>query len=467
MLWRNFLESEKFVNEIMFQLKMIRRTLTLSTLASLLMATTCVAQTHPRTRFETTTELAFAPGGQTLWSEERAGKLVIRSGDGQTEIYRGSLPRGDGGELRVLKDGSLLRATQLGALQWFEPPKMGQSLRLRRELSAPPAMDWELDGTKPTTAQTAPHGARIYECQFGGQRKMELGDLRSAGVLAVAPDEKRVAVSFTIRLQRDGLNSLDSGSPKQEIIRVWNLQNGAVETEQKVLLPGWSNDKTEAGEFPFYPARLGWASNQTFVVARGLSLARFDAATGKQTGEWQPANAQREFVIADLKRLRKRQSISSVEVNEFIKSAQPRPFDVESQQLMALSDDGTQLVLFDYAESLLTLWDSATGVAQILSDEARIRPLGVRFSSDGTKVAAWNNWNVSSWSHENRSSPFYPLITQTTTAEIKTGLTQSVALTGDRIALGSNSTTPFVLRFVPSVDFGRRPARLERLRGVE
>lgn len=500
----------------MFQLKTTRRTLILSALSFLFIVTACAAQTYPIVRGETTTELVFAPDGQTLWSEEWSGQLVIRSSDGQTEKYRGSLPsrfggemllhkdgslryRGDapdhdGGELRVLKDGSFLRATNAGAVKWFDPPQMGQPLRVRRELAPPPAMDWEADDYQPAKFEGAPQGTRVYRTQFSQQPSGRPGQaprgtkLRSAGALAISPDEARVAVSLIVRLWDDQRESLGNEPGRQEITRVWNLQTGAIEMERKVLLPGLRDGKVEAGEFPYDPACLGWADAQTLVVARGLSLTRFDATTGRQISAWQPANAQREFVTAKLKRLRKRQSISPIEVNEFIKFAQPRPFDVESQQLMALSDDGSQLLLLQWSnlwsKPLLTWWDSATGEAQILSEDRGMTPLKGRISSDGTKVAVWDNWDVWSWRRENRSSPFAPSLSQVTiptakgggfgkpvspatTPQTKLGPVRIVALTGDRIAWARDYGTPFVLRFMLKADLGRRPVRLEDLRTVE
>lgn len=51
--------------------------------------------------------LFYAPDGQTLWSVDDAGRLVIRARDGITELYRGTIAPGVDG-LHILRDSSFI-----------------------------------------------------------------------------------------------------------------------------------------------------------------------------------------------------------------------------------------------------------------------------------------------------------------------------------------------------------------------
>ena len=362
----------------------------------------------------TITALAFAPDGQSLWSVNRDGELTVRAGDGKAEIYRGSLP--GGGEARVLKDGSFVFGANDGILTWFEPPQQGQALRVHRRFVGPEARIWKQMEER-TGREMA--GGKIDE-PMSDEMKQLLWKSPYFGAIAVSPDEKRVAYSFLIY-------SIENSERSQEVIRVWNLETGAAESEQKVEWRGFvvynrenKSSYTTNASLPADTNRfnvlLAWADAQTLVVARGLALERFDATTGEKLGEWKPLDAPAALARANLLRMPQYAGKSPAELDILLKTAQPQGFDAGAQKLLALSRDGKQLLVFDN-ESLVTLWDSATGEAHIVVDNAgaesegsefvpkaaKFMPFAAEFSPDGTKVAAWERDAILVWSRQGQT----------------------------------------------------------------
>lgn len=325
--------------------------------------------------------LVYAPDGQSLWSVNLVGELTVRSRDGRTVTCRGTVGW-NVVMLRVLKDGSFLAGTSEDALKWFEPPQAGEPLKLRREFDGPEARGRKkMRRREPATPEE--ETAAVSNLYFND--------------LVVSPDRKRVAYSL---LKSDFYDGIMYDTPTQEVIRVWNLASGRVESEHIVTAATLSVQKKGSitlGLGSTMPTglfgtktKLAWADAQTLVVARGLSLSRLDAATGKLVSAWKPANAPRALATADVMRQAKYLGMLAAQLNLIVKSAQPRALDVEAQRLLALSDDGTQLVVWDGGKKLLTLWDSAAGTAEILSESAAFVRGSAKFSPDGTKVAAWD-----------------------------------------------------------------------------
>ena len=134
---------------------------------------------------KTTVSMAYAPNGKTLWTLNRTDDLQIWSLDDERILFAGKLPRGMR-ELRVMTDGSLLVRSTEGDLFWYEQPRQGEPLQMKREFirSEPfkPSKRW-LD----MLARLKP-----------SERKAMMGHSTSAdyneGELSISPDEKRVAV---------------------------------------------------------------------------------------------------------------------------------------------------------------------------------------------------------------------------------------------------------------------------------
>lgn len=403
--------------------------------------------------------LTYAPDGQSLWSVTRDGQLTIRTRDGKAMIYRGKVDSGVV-MLRVLKDGSFLAGTSEDALQWFEPPQAGEPLKLRREFDGP-----EARGNRKRLNPTLNKSATDEE-KMAAVNNLQFNDL------AVSPDEKRVAYSLVKSLVG---GAIIYDTPTQEVIRVWNLASSQVESEHIVTTPtlsfkGKVSDEALLGPItlaglPGSGSKLAWADDQTLVVARGLSLARFDAATGKLVGEWKPEHAPQALATAGVMRQAKYLGMSPAQLKGIVNSAPPRAFDVGAQQLLALSDDGTQLLVFDGVK-LLTLWDSATGEVEILSEGSEFVPWRAKTSLDGTKVAAWDNKTIRSWRSKSRISA----------TQLSTGLVTippredapiwDVALANDRIAFARGTDEIFSIHLGSGSFLGTRPARLKDFQGL-
>ena len=291
--------------------------------------------------------LTYAPDGKSLWSATLDRQLTVRGNDGKTELYRGKLPAFTS-MLRVLKDGSLLAGTSDCALDWFEPPRAGEPLKLRREFDGPEArgIRKRLNPALKDTATDEEKMAAINNLQFND--------------LVVAPDEKRVAYSL---LQSDIWAGIIYGMPTQEVIRVLNLESGQIESEQIVVTPTLSTGKPLSDAELLGPitldgspgAKLAWADNKTLVVARGLTISRFDMA-GKKLSAWQPANAAETLTRAAALRGTQLLPISPAERETLVQSWPRRALNPDLQKTLALSPDGTQLLATDDSQQgLLTL----------------------------------------------------------------------------------------------------------------
>ena len=380
--------------------------------------------------------LTYAPDEQSLWSLSLAGELTVRAGDGKTVNYQGKVPA-FAVLLRVLKDGSFLVGTSDDSLQWFEPPRAGEPLQLRREFDGP-----EARGLKKRA------NPRANEPATDEEKRAAIDNLRFND-LVISPDEKRVA--YSLSKSNVFVGAIIYDTPTKEVIRVWNLASGQVESEHVVKTPtlsvkqgGLSDAKLsgpvtfdEISGFPEPGTKLAWADDETLVVARGLSLERFDAATGAKRSEWKPADA-----VKDL----------------------GRAFDVDAQKLLALSSDGKQLLVLDGAH-LLTLWNSQTGEARVLSDDSGVGsggsefvpeaapfvPWKAKFSPDGTKVAAWERDDILVWSLKGQMMVY-----------ASDAGSKDVALTNAQIAYASGSevsTIPFFMEKVGRIMRADKPER--------
>ena len=410
----------------------------------------------------TTASLYFAPDGQSLWSVGRDGELTIGTRDGRSVIFRGLLPRREGGGLQVLKDGSFLLGNAWGELQWFEPPQEGQPLKLRRAFDGPEAKAWQ--------------AARAWQrAEPMPTEMMKLGTgSRSFGALAVAPNERRVAYSFDI-LHHSGGAIFSGGAPKQETIRVWNLESGVIESEHiaksDLFGPPKAEGSTSPSRAPWHgKPQLAWADAQTLVIARGLALERFDATTGEKASEWKPLDAPQALGRANVLGQDKYLVMSPAEMNILVKTALPFPFDAAKQRLLALSADGKQLIVCD-GRKLVTLWNSETGEARILSENAAFVPVAAKFSPDGTRVAAWDGKMVRAWqADESRmaqalSGERRRIIMGLMTIPAREGApVWDVALTGNRLAWAQKANEVWSLPLSSPGEIGRRPARLEDLK---
>ena len=391
--------------------------------------------------------LFYAPDGKSLWSATLDRQLAVRANDGDTELYRGKLPASTS-MLRVLKDGSLLAGTSDCALDWFEPPRAGEPLKLRREFDGPEArgIRKRLNPALKDTATDEEKMAAINNLQFND--------------LVVAPDEKRVAYSL---VKGPDMAPIIYDTPTQEVIRVLNLESGQIESEQIVVRPTLSVANIKSDDELLGPitldgspgAKLAWADNKTLVVARGLTIARFDMA-GKKLSEWKPANAAETLTRAAALRGTLLSPIAPAARETLIKSWQGRALNPDLQKALALSPDGTQLLATDDSQQgLLTLWNSATGEARILNDWTSFIPGKAKFSPDGTRVAAWDSTLVRSWSGKSEMS--YPARENAPIWDI--------ALKDENIAIGNNAGEVRSFAFGSEMG-GKRPARLEDLRPV-
>ena len=393
------------------------------------------------------TSLTYAPDGKSLWSVNINNQLTVRANDDKAEIYRGKLPAFTS-MLRVLKDGSFLAGTSDCALDWFEPPRAGEPLKLRREFDG-----LEARGIK-KRANPALKDTATDEEKMAAINNLRFNDL------VVAPDEKRVAYSL---LKSEMWSGIIYDTPTQEVIRVLNLESGQIESEQIVVMPTLSVPKKgsdTSGLSSIHAIRpdrsatkLAWADAQTLVVARGLSLERFDMA-GKKLSEWKPLDAPQALGRANVLVQEKYLAMSPAELNILVKTAQPLPFDVAAQKIVALSADGTQLVVSDNRK-LVTLWNSTTGEARILSENTAFVPFYAHFSPDGARVAAWDTQTVRAWYGKSRMS-----IPARENAPI-----WDVALSNERIAL-ARGTDVWSIRFLSDTLFPPGPTRLEDLRAA-
>lgn len=437
----------------------LRHALILPALLLLPIAPHACADDAPTTTTEkTVTSLTYGPDGQSLWSVDRAGQLTIRASDGVTELYSGAIPLDDYGfgELKVLQDGSFVVGTNGGVMRWFEPPQKEQPIELRREFKGMELQDWERDLVG---VIQGPLPDWLHRWRDG---------IRSFGDMAVSPDGTRVIYSY--------LTSFRPGSaPSQAVVRVWYLQKGSgiapqflVRSEQTIKLPDSDDNVWGTGDLKALPfsgstmyrfnPHLAWLDNEAFVIGQGLWAQAYSAQAEKLLGGWRPTNAPEDLVRADLKRQKKYLTMSPVEVNEFVKFARRREFEVAAQRLLALSPDGNRLLVWD-DKQLLTLWDIKTGEAQvqILSDSAEFVPWGAEFSPDGETVAAWDGKTFHAWRGQ---------------SDLMVNLIQpfdAVALLGDQVALVRAGDEIRFLSFKmlrPRSHVGPRPARLQDLREV-
>ena len=345
----------------------------------------------------------YAPDGR-LWSVDDAWQLVIRASDGKTELYRGKLPVCDKRHLEFLYDGSFIVSN--GSPQWFEPPQKGQPLKLRRAFEGPQEKAWQQFANWPSKERIPKELMRQI---WGGQ---------SFGDLAISPDEKWLAESFKTGFSS---RSVLMGGPTTDVIRVWNLESGELQSTQKLKDTNRSQRDLQV--------QLAWAKDRPLgdykilVVARGLSVQRFDAATGTLVSEWKPDDAP--DVLARALKIQSERDVylRSARPLLFEGMSDPAPpfplkprvkfeqldekwagnFDAATQQLLALSNDGKQLLASDGA-GLLTLWETTTGKAQILGEFPGFVPSRATVTFYGT-VAAWNGDVARIWRDQSELTP--------------------------------------------------------------
>ena len=443
------------------------------------------------------TSLIYAPNEQ-LWSVDAARQLVIRASDGVTELYRGTLPPNNTRQIQVLRDGSFIVSN--GTPQWFERPQKGQPLKLRRAFETlrkkveKPVADWTRK-------------------EFTSRELLQL-TLRSMPVveLAVSPDEKRVAEAYKAetshRFRSNAGNIVDfSADSRVDVIRVWNLESGELESTREL----WQTNRLQWD----LPVQMGWDNGntsvyKTLIVARGLSVQRFDVTTGAFVSEWKPRDApdilaralniqseRDEYLMWTRpvrylpKRILPSAKVDATPAEVFneagenpVTPIQPKPqvtlgwlgkewmasFNVAEQRLLALSDDGKLLLAFDGA-GLLTLWETTTGRAQILGEFPGFTPSGASVSFEGRIVAAWNGDVARVWRDQSELTPRSERHDRAVTT--LTGLQYGQIALSDKlwetqvaVAKGADRVLVFPYEF-PSGDSELRaePMRWEKLRG--
>ncbi len=378
--------------------------------------------------------LFYAPDGQSLWCVSSDDELTIRGSDGKNVRFRGKISRGDidtsrgiNGGLKVLSDDSFLWCNGWGSLQWFKPPQAGQPLRVRHEFEGREALAWknQLGGRMPERA-SSPFKDR---------------GMSSLSTVAVSPDEKLMAHSFEVfrdrsvasnRLGIRDRNVPNNGFDNGTVVRVWNLETWKMESEDSQL---WNRGHSRGDT----PTKLAWTDAQTLAIARGLGVEVYTATVGEMVNDWTPLDAPKALERAIILRKPENEEKSPAEIEALVAEASEPKFDVGRGKIIALSTDGSQLILW-IAEGLVTLWNVETGEAQILSDDAGFEPDSALFSPDGATVTAWSWKEIRVW-RGGKSGLSLPMRSGVSIAD--------VALSDDRLAFSAGRKGAWSLMLPP------------------
>lgn len=216
---------------------------------------------------KTIVSLAYAPDGQTLWSLNKTDDLQIWLLANEQLVFESKLPRGMR-ELRVMQDGSLLVRSSEGDLFWYEQPQPGQPLKVKREF------------IRPEPFASSKRWLALVARLKPSEQKAMMGHWTSSdyngGDMAVAPDEKRVAVS-TVFNSVQGSSGVIVGLGDLALVNIWNLESGAMESQTRLHRPmqfitaeeiAAMPNRVNAPSLPFRPT-LTWNKAGTLQIRSG------------------------------------------------------------------------------------------------------------------------------------------------------------------------------------------------------